>query len=241
MNLHRRTAFSLRTELLGRFLLSGTLRCSECGANFVMINRTSYGCAGRTNGGLSCCANDGKFRRDAAESALLAGIRTELAQPGVISEVGRRVRARLRLLAAPRTNNSGRVSELQADIARLVDAIAQIGLSEGLAAHLRKAEAELTELQQAAKAPRTASIDRLLPDIEARYLRMLEQLPTTLMSVDPIKARAELAEKIGRVSVVTTPAAIEFYSEKGRMEAAFLRAVGVELPTANMNGSGGRI
>jgi hypothetical protein len=41
------------------------------------------------------------------------------------------------------------------------------------------------------------------------------------------------------VSVVTTPSAIEFYSEKGRLEAAFLRAAGMDIPMANLSGSGG--
>jgi hypothetical protein len=34
--------------------------------------------------------------------------------------------------------------------------------------------------------------------------------------------------------VVTKPRVIEFWSEKGRMEAAFLRAISLELPTANI-------
>lgn len=80
-----------------------------------------------------------------------------------------------------------------------------------------------------------------MPDIEGRFLRSLERLPETLASVDVVKARAELAERVGPLSVVTKPQVIEFYSEKGRMEAAFLRAVGLEMPSANMNGSGGRI
>ncbi len=231
-----------RTGRHGKFLFSGLLRCGECGASFVMADRAHYACASRTNGGKSCCGNDARFRRDDIQVELLAGIRRELATPTVVVEIGRKVRARLRQLATPDKAPTARITALSAEIDRLCDGIAQVGVSIGLADRLRATEAELAQLREAAIArPEMVAAELLLPDLEARYLRLLERLPQTLESVAVAKARAEMAERVGQVTVVTTPERIEFYSEKGRMEAAFLRAVGLDLPSANMNGSGGRI
>jgi hypothetical protein len=61
---------------VSKYLLSGLLVCGQCGSKFVVVSRTSYGCAGHVNGRL--CQNNLLARRDPAEDLLLSGIRDDL-------------------------------------------------------------------------------------------------------------------------------------------------------------------
>lgn len=226
-----------RTGRGPKFLLSGLMRCGQCGSAYVIASATSYACASYINGGKSACTNNARFRRDAAERAILEGVRRELASPDVADEVLRRVRARLRELSRPRPPSKARIAQLEAQIGNLVDAIAAGGLrgSTSLAERLRAAEAELAALRDT-PAPQAAA-ERLLPDLAARYARQLERLPEVL-SGDVVRARTALAQHVGPLTVTATDAEIQFWNEKGHPEVALLRAVGAE--TANICGSGGR-
>jgi len=85
--------------------------CGQCGSKFVVVNRTSYGCAGHKNGRL--CQNNLLVRRDLAEELLLAGIRDELLTPEIEVEARRRIAKKLAERAAPNPASKRR-AELQA-------------------------------------------------------------------------------------------------------------------------------
>lgn len=226
-----------RTGRGPKYLLSGLMRCGQCGSAYVIASATSYACASYINGGSSACTNSARFRRDAAERVILEGVRRELASPAVADEVLRRVRARLRELSRPRPASTARIAELERQIANLLDAVAAGGLrgSTSLAERLRAAEAELASLKAM---PAPAAAERLLPDLAARFARQLERLPQVL-SGDVVRARTALAQHLGPLTVTATEAEIQFWNEKGHAEVALLRAVGAG--TASICGSGGSI
>ncbi|NYZ14888.1 hypothetical protein HL658_20270, partial [Azospirillum sp. RWY-5-1] len=60
-----------------RYLLSGLIRCGECGSPYVIVNGSQYGC----NRSKGTCANDLRARRDEIEGRLLEGLRHRLMQP----------------------------------------------------------------------------------------------------------------------------------------------------------------
>lgn len=227
-----------RTGRGPKYLLSGLMRCGQCGSAYVIASATSYACASYINGGSSACTNSARFRRDAAERVILEGVRRELASPAVADEVLRRVRARLRELSRPRPASTARIAELERQIANLLDAVAAGGLrgSTSLAERLRVAEAELASLK-ATPAPQAAA-ERLLPDLAARFANQLTRLPEVLAG-DVVRARTALAQHVGPLTVTATDAEIQFWNEKGHPEVALLRAVGAG--TANLCGSGGSI
>ena len=82
-----------------RYMLSGLLKCSECGSNYVMVNTVRYACAGYVNGRI--CGNDRYVRRDTLEKALLADVEAGLLDPHVMDEIERRIRQATKSLAAP--------------------------------------------------------------------------------------------------------------------------------------------
>jgi len=61
-----------------KYLFSGLLACAECGASFVLRNRTCYACASWWNG--AACANKINVPRTVVEKVMLDGIRQDLAE-----------------------------------------------------------------------------------------------------------------------------------------------------------------
>jgi DNA invertase Pin-like site-specific DNA recombinase len=61
-----------------RYLLSGLLRCSECGAHFTICNQREYGCPSHRNG---ACTNGARVRRERIEGVILDPLRQELLAP----------------------------------------------------------------------------------------------------------------------------------------------------------------
>jgi DNA invertase Pin-like site-specific DNA recombinase len=132
-----------------RYLLSGLLKCGTCGANFIMENKRSYVCSSRTNGGQHACKNNGRVRRDVAESHLLGGLKSRLLTPQVLRHVRRRVHAQLCRLQARATIDEARLTglrrrqgDIKTEIEHVADAIASFGMSEGLRNKLRTLERE---------------------------------------------------------------------------------------------------
>ena len=61
-----------------KYLLSGLLICEQCGAHYVMIGASCYGCGGVREG---ACDNKTSFRRTKAEAAILGPVHKELLAP----------------------------------------------------------------------------------------------------------------------------------------------------------------
>ncbi|MDE4306378.1 recombinase family protein, partial [Phaeobacter gallaeciensis] len=79
-NTRRRTEEARRPT----YLLSGLLRCAECGASYTLINKTRYGCAASRNKGDAVCTNRTTIRRDAVEERVLSGLRHRLLTPELV-------------------------------------------------------------------------------------------------------------------------------------------------------------
>jgi hypothetical protein len=126
---------------------------------------------------------------------MLDGIREDLADPDVIAEVERRVRATLKARRQPQVGNRERIGELQQQIANLTDAIAggMLRSSPAIAQRLAAAETQLGRLQ-AAQAARPVAV--IAPDVRKQFLGMLARLGEVL-KVDPERGRTTLREVLG--------------------------------------------
>jgi hypothetical protein len=68
-----------------KYLLSGLLKCGECGGSFVIQGRTHYGCGAHKNRGEAVCTNSLKVNRINIEGVLLTGIKDALLSEGAYS------------------------------------------------------------------------------------------------------------------------------------------------------------
>jgi DNA invertase Pin-like site-specific DNA recombinase len=94
-----------------RYLLSGLLKCGECGANFIMQDARAYGCSSHTNGGRHLCDNDIRVKRETAEDALLANVKKQLLSDETIRYIQRAVTAALR--EQERQSGAGSIKALE--------------------------------------------------------------------------------------------------------------------------------
>jgi site-specific DNA recombinase len=225
-----------------RYLLSGLLKCSQCGASYQLNGAKHYACSGHLNGGPNCCPNDARLHRDKAEAGVLEGIRRIFLAPEVLEEGQRRARALIKARTAKPSPDAHamRTRSLKNEIANLADAIAQGALrsSPAIAEKLRASEEELARLEAQPARP-VADIERLIPRLAEEIRSSIEALPKTLAAGNVDLARQELRGHLGSIRVVAEPRRMLLYSERNAAEAVIARIAGGNM--ASINGSGGRI
>lgn len=115
-----------------------------------------YACASHWNG--AACSNDINVSKTLVQSVMLAGIKADLRDDAIVTEVEARVRAAIKQ-SRPRDDQGKRFAELGREIEHLTDAIAS-GLlkhSPASATRLQAAEQELERLISAKAAPRVGA------------------------------------------------------------------------------------
>lgn len=190
-----------------RYPFSGLLFCAECGSRFVIVDATHYGCASYTNGGSAACGNRRRVKRAVIEEKLVETMRKDLVTREAVAGVMRHLRAvALEQRAGTDTTDKARLArkaKLEREVANLSDAIASGALRESpaLAGRLQAAEAELATLASPEK-PKAQVVD-LLPKAEARYHKMMAELPK-VMAKEPDAARSMLKRVFRRVTLRPT-------------------------------------
>jgi site-specific DNA recombinase len=107
-----------------KYLLSGLLRCSECGANYAIMDKSSYGCHSHFDG--ESCANAIRVKKQQIEDVLLRGPETGLAAllaPERVARMAKEMQAyyqeRVQALQTRATEAPQELRELAARIERL--------------------------------------------------------------------------------------------------------------------------
>ncbi len=67
-----------------RYLLSGLIKCGECGGGYSKINITHYGCSVTRNKGESVCTNRKTISREKLEGAVLSALQTHLMRADLV-------------------------------------------------------------------------------------------------------------------------------------------------------------
>lgn len=192
-----------------RYLLTGLLRCGACGSGMVRTGKDKSGrvrthCSGHRERGD--CPSPSTFYIDVIERTVIDALRDEMRHPRVISEYVKEYHAEwTRLTAGAReqkTRDEGRLKEIDAQMGRLVDAIASGGAlaaavsakAEELAAERRKTVARLEAASDQQK------VIELHPAALTRYEEQLGRLAealtpdSTAVDQDASAAMQELIE-----------------------------------------------
>lgn len=227
-----------------RYPFSGLLFCAECGSRYVIVDAAHYGCASYTNGGKAACGNRKRVKRAVIEEQLVETMRKDLVTPDTVAGVMRHLRA---VAAEQRSGKDAaekaRISKkakLEREVANLADAIArgELRSSPIIAARLQAAETELAGLSEPAKP--VAQVVDLFPKAEARYHKMMAELPR-VMSREPDVARSMLKRLFHRVTLIPT----EDGGLTARLELSPAQLLSLAEPSSravtNTRGSGGRI
>lgn len=218
-----------------RYLLSGILRCGECGRPLVVSGAggSHYWCATHKAGGPAACSMRLGARRDAAEAALLEPIQRDLLSPEAVELAVSMIRKWDRE-SRVRAVEPAEVAEIEGRIARLE---AQIAAGAIEREDVLPALAALSERRRAALAAgwrRTSGREGVEANAAvAAYARAVEGMREALAG--PIaRARAALHEILG--DVVCRPEGEQLVALVGLDSRPLLKAAGIRW-----SGSGGAI
>ncbi len=193
----------------------------------------------------SACKNDARLGRQVAEAEVIKSVKREMRDPAVIKEICRRVRAALSAPTAKAPDGAARMGQLKAEIATITDAIAGglLRASPALAARLAAAEAELERIASDAQQGGSAQgrCDEAAGGLTGTRPAGSGTARKDLGGRRRTRAREELRNHVGVVTMEADEREIRLYSEQVPMAAAMLRAVGHHANSASLFGSGGRI
>ncbi|MFH1373722.1 MAG: recombinase family protein [bacterium] len=138
----------------GSYLLSGLIKCSECGASMVVQNSTRYSCYmcnGYRNGGRSVCDNNHRVSRGQLEKAFLCELTELLTNPTTATAIVKEAK-RISKGVAERANQNHRSlqdtwQEVSQQVKSLLDFIQAGDSSTAVRQRLAQKEAELVILE----------------------------------------------------------------------------------------------
>ena len=218
-----------------KYLLSGLLKCTVCGAHYVIADKYSYACSSFLDGGG--CANNVRVNRVSIEGTILNPVRDQLRNPVLVKQMAAEMerdfaaqmnRAGARAAAAPLE-----LQELDARLERLRGGVADLEPDE-LAAAIARIEAKRAELKASVPAAREiAKVMAMLPKAAAAYLKQVD----AFAAGDPkatVKVRLMLKGMIGAIRLAPEPDGSLWATYKQLDVAALVR-------TAGTSGRGDRI
>ena len=189
-----------------RYLLSGLLTCGCCGAGYIMISDTRYGCSAARN--PPTCDDSKTMPRKDVQTRVLHGLQPRLMHPELIREYittwqQEMQKERLESLAA-RGEQERRLAKVLRDIENIVTAITEGMFHPSMKARMDGLEAERADLEaQLAALPEPAPV-AIHPGLAETYTRKVVDLAEALN--DP-EARPEAADLLRGLieSVTLTP------------------------------------
>jgi DNA invertase Pin-like site-specific DNA recombinase len=198
-------------------LFGGLLRCGICGGAVVAVNPRLYGCAARKDRGPSVCP--GVYgQRTIIDARLMGEARSMVLDPATLADLtdrtARAIKQRLK-----GTDHSKRRDDLDAQISRVVEAIAAVGGSDALVTKLRELEARREAV------PETVIV---VPERSAILAACRE---TALHLADALKAdvpaaRRALADLFGPITLSSGERTILEFEQPAE---ALLKASGLSL------------
>ncbi len=180
------------------YLFSGFLRCASCGANLIIVSGggkgARYGCPQHWN--RKACPNRITIRSSEVEAQLLSGLQDQVLSVEAICAVVDGAMRTVRQKEAADQRES-KIREVEAEVRRLVAAIAKIEQSDAMLDALREREAELRTLRMAKTTGTTLTED----DIRDFVQKALSNIPA-LLKKQPELAKAKLAEHLTAITMV---------------------------------------
>ena len=168
-----------------KYLLSGLLKCGECGGNYTKISKDLFGCATARNKGT--CKNRLNIRTDAIETIILDGLKDNLLAPDLYKEFAREFIAetnRLRMDQSADINAMrSDLSKIEKQIDKLVMSIANGADALPLNSKIKNLHARQLELEETLS--ETSDPEPLLhPNLAEVYRRKVENLSSLITDPD---------------------------------------------------------
>lgn len=152
-----------------RHLLTGLLRCAECGGPLVVVDAYCYGCAAAKDRGT--CRSSIRVNRRKAETAMLAGVREILLSDDAAKAWQKAVTRHLREAESSKEAITGRLATARRERDNVMAAIRQGIILPSTKAELVRLEALCATLEREASQPA-----QMMPDVRGRLRRLADTL-----------------------------------------------------------------
>ncbi len=166
------------------------MRCPYCKGAMIAVNTRSYGCNAAKDKGRAVCKGF-LVRRDLVEGRLLAVLRDDLLSEHAADKFQKYFREAVYKLAQLNKKEinhfSDRLTEIEIEIQRLLDAIVKVGISDNLAARLKKLEAQQKSIVEHINTQRN-EMNIQLPNMKLLFKEALLRL-NDVLDTNPEKAR----------------------------------------------------
>ena len=190
-----------RTGASPKFLLSGLLKCSECGGNYITISPGKYGCGNSHRAGDSVCSNKEKIKRDEVEVCVTDILKNGLFDPNVVQafrdEVARLAKEKKADFLPAKRKLESELNAVEKKIEKLINYIMNSeSAPSSIAFQITKLEQRKEEIQVEIQQQQDsmADIDPLIPRALEKYQEMVENLPNAVENYIP-----PVRDKIGKL------------------------------------------
>jgi site-specific DNA recombinase len=199
------------------YLLSGLLKCGNCGGGFSKISQSHYGCSTARNKGT--CDNLLIIRRDQLEDKVLDGLKHQLMHPELVTtfigEFHREVNRQRAEQDGHHQRTARELEKAEREIRRLIEAIKSGVPGAAVRDEMTALEAKRVELLAALKAA-PPPMPRLHPNLAELYRQKVMNLAVALNDEhDRLQAAECLRELIEEIRLVPEQGKlrIELYGE----------------------------
>ena len=229
-----------------RYLLSGLLNCGCCGAGYILVSKSRYGCSAARNRGT--CSNRKTIERSSVEDRILTGLRDQMLHPDLLEAF---IEGYLQDQRQERQNAATRRNALTATLDRITREIDNIiaAIAEGMFHPSMKAKLDALEADKQRLTAETNTLPSpdpvlLHPNLAHIYKRTVTRLISALNADGTREEAAQVLRGLIEAIILHPDSGapgghrIELYGELGSI-LQLGDAAGA--PNANAHLSGGRL
>ena len=165
-----------------RYLLSGLIKCGECGGGYSKISATLFGCSTARNKGT--CQNRLNIRRDTLEATILNGLKHHMVKPELykefLIEFQKEWNTSIAINESQHKDQRREKASAEDRIKNLVEAIATGQGTKSLTSEIASLETRIEEIDEALGVQPSTPPPLVHPNVPELYRRKLEQLTDLL-------------------------------------------------------------
>ncbi len=202
---------------VGNYLLSGFVKCAECGGAYVKTDH-SYRCGIHRNSGQQGCSNSRGVKVAKLERLIISALRERLYTPENMKAIIERVRhdlltrAKREAQAARPDENAKQLRAVEAEIEHIKRAVKIGKATESLLEMLEDAERRRKALLAGLEAPKRgdaqARLERVLSELPKRVQAYLEDLET-LLARHQVERGKDILASLGMEVVISADGTAE--------------------------------
>ena len=205
---HGKTHKAARSGPGSKFILSGILKCSNCGADYITIAPKKFGCRNAYRAGESVCTNKNKIDHDKINTALLGSIQNDLFLPEVVEEFRKEV---VKLLKLKKKDHKPAIRKLDSEIKGLDNKISKLlafiveseNPPKSIATEITNLEQKQEELtnERKTQSEQLQDIEPIIPRAVEKYHNLVKNMPSSCEGYIP-PLRAKVSKLLGGEVIV---------------------------------------